>query len=164
MSIIRSEGHFIHMRIRCRANLLPLKYNDFISTHIRHWCQFASAVARIKPNLLERERERERPYLIGRKHSETKSSDAKMGNKCCSKRQDQDLALTYPAGYKKNDASFNSNMSGQKHNNGSLDSRYTPDPNRSQLKSKGGVDIIRPRTTPCKLSSWQWKFQNSNNL
>lgn len=74
-----------------------------------------------------------------------------MGNKCCSKRQDQDLALSYPAGYKKNEAAFNSNMGGQKHNNGgSLDSRYTPDPNRGQLKAKGGVDIIRPRTTPCK--------------
>lgn len=74
-----------------------------------------------------------------------------MGNKCCSKRQDQDVALAYPAGYKKNESSFSSNISGQKHNNGgSLDSRYTPDPNRGQLKSKGGVDIIRPRTTPCK--------------
>lgn len=72
-----------------------------------------------------------------------------MGNKCCSKRQDQDRALAgYPAGYKKNDASFNANI---KANNGSLDSRYTPDPNRGQLKTKGGVDIIRPRTTPCKL-------------
>lgn len=73
-----------------------------------------------------------------------------MGNKCCSKRQDQDVPLAYPAGYKKNDVSFGSNMSQQKHNNGSLDSRYTPDPNRGQIKSKGGVDIIRPRTTPCK--------------
>lgn len=75
-----------------------------------------------------------------------------MGNKCCSKRQDQDLALAYPTGYKKNDSSFSSNISGQKHNNGgSLDSRYTPDPNRGQLKhAKSGVDIIRPRTTPCK--------------
>lgn len=73
-----------------------------------------------------------------------------MGNKCCSKRQDQDISL-YPAGYKKNEAAFNSNMGGQKHNNGgSLDSRYTPDPNRGQIKAKGGVDIIRPRTTPCK--------------
>lgn len=77
-----------------------------------------------------------------------------MGNKCCSKRQDQDLALSYPAGYKKNEAAFNANMGGQKHNNGgSLDSRYTPDPNRGQLKAKGGVDIIRPRTTPCKYQS-----------
>lgn len=75
-----------------------------------------------------------------------------MGNKCCSKRQDQDMALAYPAGYKKNDANFGSNMSQQKHNNGSLDSRYTPDPNRGQLKTKGGVDIIRPRTTPCKCN------------
>lgn len=74
-----------------------------------------------------------------------------MGNKCCSKRQDQEVVLTYPSGYKKNESSYNSNLSGQKHNNGgSLDSRYTPDPNRCQIKTKGGVDIIRPRTTPCK--------------
>lgn len=74
-----------------------------------------------------------------------------MGNKCCSKRQEPDLTLSYPSGYKKNESSFSSNISGQKHNNGgSLDSRYTPDPNRGQLKTKGGVDIIRPRTTPCK--------------
>lgn len=77
-----------------------------------------------------------------------------MGNKCCSKRQDQELALTYPGGYKKGENSFTSNMSGPKHSNGgggSLDSRYTPDPNRGQLIKgipKGGVDIIRPRTTP----------------
>ena len=71
-----------------------------------------------------------------------------MGNKCCSKRQDQEL---YPSGYNKNDTSFSSNISGQKHNNGgSLDARYTPDPNRGpKLTTKGGVDIIR--TTPCKL-------------
>ncbi|CAD7083302.1 unnamed protein product [Hermetia illucens] len=77
-----------------------------------------------------------------------------MGNKCCSKRQDQELALAYPSGYKKNDYNFGQTTvnSGQKHNNGgSLDSRYTPDPNRGQLKiaTKGGVDIIRPRTTQC---------------
>ncbi|XP_034105252.1 tyrosine-protein kinase Src64B isoform X1 [Drosophila sulfurigaster albostrigata] len=90
-----------------------------------------------------------------------------MGNKCCSKRQDQELALAYPTGgYKKSDYTFgqthiNSNSGGvgggvatglgQKHNNGgSLDSRYTPDPNRGPLKigAKGGVDIIRTRTTP----------------
>nr|XP_017014245.1 tyrosine-protein kinase Src64B isoform X1 [Drosophila takahashii] len=89
-----------------------------------------------------------------------------MGNKCCSKRQDQELALAYPTGgYKKSDYTFGQthinssggvgNMGGvlgQKHNNGgSLDSRYTPDPNhRGPLKigGKGGVDIIRPRTTP----------------
>lgn len=78
-----------------------------------------------------------------------------MGNKCCSKRQDQELALSYPGGYKKGESSFSSNMSGgpNKHTNGgggSLDSRYTPDPNRGQLIKglpKGGVDIIRPRTT-----------------
>nr|AQS79229.1 myr/CLIPf [synthetic construct]AQS79230.1 myr/CLIPf [synthetic construct] len=85
-----------------------------------------------------------------------------MGNKCCSKRQDQELALAYPTGgYKKSDYTFGQthinssgggNMGGvlgQKHNNGgSLDSRYTPDPNhRGPLKigGKGGVDIIRPR-------------------
>jgi tyrosine-protein kinase Src len=75
-----------------------------------------------------------------------------MGNKCCSKRQDQDLVLVYP-GYGKKDSSFPSNMTGSKQtNNGSLDSRYTPDPhNRGQLKPvKGGVDFIRPRTTPCE--------------
>lgn len=98
-----------------------------------------------------------------------------MGNKCCSKRQDQELALAYPTGgYKKSDYTFGqthiNNSSGaggggagvvaalgQKHNNGgSLDSRYTPDPNRGPLKigAKGGVDIIRTRTTPskCKLT------------
>lgn len=75
-----------------------------------------------------------------------------MGNRCCSKRQEPDLPLSYPTGYKKNESSFTSNMSGQKHNNGgSLDSRYTPDPNRGGvLKGKGGVDIIRPRTNPCE--------------
>ena len=81
-----------------------------------------------------------------------------MGNKCCSKRQDQELALAYPSGYKKSDYTFGQthiNNSGQKHNNGgSLDSRYTPDPNRGPLKigAKGGADIIRPRTTPSKYS------------
>lgn len=79
-----------------------------------------------------------------------------MGNKCCSKRQDQELALAYPTGYKKSEYAFgNTNItSGQKHNNGgSLDSRYTPDPNRGAIKiaSKGGVDIIRPRTTPTSV-------------
>uniref|UniRef100_A0A1B0FJM4 Tyrosine-protein kinase n=1 Tax=Glossina morsitans morsitans TaxID=37546 RepID=A0A1B0FJM4_GLOMM len=84
-----------------------------------------------------------------------------MGNKCCSKRQDQELALAYPSGYKKSDYTFGQthiNNSGQKHNNGgSLDSRYTPDPNRGPLKigAKGGVDIIRPRTTPINLSTRQ---------
>lgn len=80
-----------------------------------------------------------------------------MGNKCCSKRQDQELAFAYPTGYKKTDYTFSAqahiNNSGQKHNNGgSLDSRYTPDPNRGPLKlgTKGGVDIIRARTTPSK--------------
>lgn len=78
-----------------------------------------------------------------------------MGNRCCSKRQEPDLPLSYPTGYKKNESSFTSNMSGQKHNNGgSLDSRYTPDPNRvGALKGgKGGVDIIRPRTNPCMIT------------
>lgn len=91
-----------------------------------------------------------------------------MGNKCCSKRQDQDLALAYPAGYKKNDVTFGSNLSQQKHNNGSLDSRYTPDPNRGQIKAKGGVDIIRPRTTPCKkkidlITNLIFNLLNNNN-
>lgn len=78
-----------------------------------------------------------------------------MGNKCCSKGQDQDSAFTYPSGYnnKKHDYNFGQNnlVMGQKHSNGgSLDSRYTPDPNRGPIKqsSKGGVDIIRPRNTP----------------
>lgn len=74
---------------------------------------------------------------------------------CCSKRQDQELALTYTSGFKKTDVSFNSSLAGQKQNNGSIDShsRYTPDPNRVQLKQlggKGGVDIIRP--TRCKYN------------
>lgn len=81
-----------------------------------------------------------------------------MGNKCCSKRQDQELALAYPTGYKKTDYTFGQthiNNTGQKHNNGgSLDSRYTPDPNRGPIKigAKGGVDIIRPRTTPSEYN------------
>lgn len=89
-----------------------------------------------------------------------------MGNKCCSKRDDQDLSVAYPTGYKKNDVSFTSNLSGPKHNNGgSLDSRYTPDPNRGQLKhAKGGVDIIRPRTTPCKFKSHEMMMMMMSNL
>lgn len=81
-----------------------------------------------------------------------------MGNKCCSKRQDQELSFAYPTGYKKTDYTFNAqahiNNSAQKHNNGgSLDSRYTPDPNRGPLKlgAKSGVDIIRARTTPSEF-------------
>lgn len=59
-----------------------------------------------------------------------------MGNKCCSKRQDPDIGCS---GGKKNDLS---SMSQQKYNNGSIDSRYTPDPNRH----KGvGADFIRIR-------------------
>lgn len=71
-----------------------------------------------------------------------------MGNKCCSKRQDQGVTITGSGGYKKNDSGY---PSGSKQN-GSLDSRYTPDPNQKQLKpNKPGVDIIRPRTNPRKL-------------
>lgn len=68
-----------------------------------------------------------------------------MGNKCCSKRQDPEGHFNYTSGYKKGEGGFTSN--GQKQaNGGSLDSRYTPDPNRGQIKSKpSGVDIIRPR-------------------
>lgn len=99
-----------------------------------------------------------------------------MGNKCCSKRPDQEFTLPHSGGYnsKKNEFSFNASgapgigavgaggapgggsaigMGGLSSSgkNGSLDSRYTPDPNRGPLKqlAKGGVDIIRPRTTPC---------------
>lgn len=108
------------------------------SPHRTHYrMQFAAWYTEWTSKLWTNLRERER-------------NASKMGNKCCSKRQDQDLALTYPTGYKKNDANFNANMTGQKHNNGSLDSRYTTEPNRCQVKSKGGVDIIRARTTPCK--------------
>lgn len=59
-----------------------------------------------------------------------------MGNKCCSKRQEPDIGC--PGGKKKD---FGSSMSQP---NGSLDSRYTPDPNRVNLKGVG-VDFIRPR-------------------
>lgn len=103
-----------------------------------------------------------------------------MGNKCCSKRPEQDFTLPHSGGYnsKKNaELGFTSGITvgglggggvgaglggigGNnggigKHsiNGGSLDSRYTPDPNRGPLKqlAKGGVDIIRPRTTPCGM-------------
>lgn len=60
-----------------------------------------------------------------------------MGNKCCSKRQPEEFTAT---GYKKNEANFSSNLSN------SLESRYTPDPNRvgGVVKhAKGGIDIIR---------------------
>lgn len=57
-----------------------------------------------------------------------------MGNKCCSKRQDPDTGC--PGG-KKNDLS---SVSQQKYPNGSIDSRYTPDPNRGVK-----VDFIRHR-------------------
>lgn len=67
-----------------------------------------------------------------------------MGNKCCSKRQPDEFAT----GYKKNEPNFSSNLSNPKNN--SLDSRYTPDPNRAGVikHTKGGIDIIRsgPRT------------------
>lgn len=100
-----------------------------------------------------------------------------MGNKCCSKRPEQEFTLPHSGGYnsKKSEFSFNASgpgigasggvvggvpvgagagmggLSSGGGKNGSLDSRYTPDPNRGALKplSKGGVDIIRPRTTPC---------------
>lgn len=72
-----------------------------------------------------------------------------MGNKCCSKRQEPDGQFSYQSGYKKADGSLNSTSGPKLINGGSLDSRYTPDPNRGQIKAKpGGVDIIRPR--PCK--------------
>lgn len=72
-----------------------------------------------------------------------------MGNKCCSKRQEPDGQFSYQSGYKKADGSLNSSSGPKLINGGSLDSRYTPDPNRGQIKAKpGGVDIIRPR--PCK--------------
>lgn len=100
-----------------------------------------------------------------------------MGNKCCSKRPEQEFTLPHSGGYnsKKNEFSFNASapggggiggggvggmgaggvLGGLSGKNGSLDSRYTPDPNRGQLKQlpKGGgcVDIIRPRTTPCGM-------------
>lgn len=61
-----------------------------------------------------------------------------MGNKCCSKRPEPHI------GSKKNDK-FNSNLLGGK--NDSLDSRYTPDPNRGKHLTGGGVDIIRPRNS-----------------
>lgn len=62
-----------------------------------------------------------------------------MGNKCCSKRPEPHI------GSKKNDK-FNSNLLGGK--NDSLDSRYTPDPNRgTKILTGGGVDIIRPRNS-----------------
>ena len=63
-----------------------------------------------------------------------------MGNKCCSKRQPDEFAT----GYKKNETQFTANLSNPKHNSNSLDSRYTPDPNRGQvIKTKSGIDIIR---------------------
>lgn len=68
-----------------------------------------------------------------------------MGNKCCSKRQDPETQFSYTSGYKKSDISFTSGVPKQV-NGGSIDSRYTPDPNRGQLKAKpSGVDIIRTR-------------------
>lgn len=76
-----------------------------------------------------------------------------MGNKCCSKRQDQGVSIAGSGGYKKNDSGYPPSGSKQ---NGSLDSnRYTPDPNQKQLKpNKPGVDIIRPRTNPRKSIYW----------
>ena len=74
-----------------------------------------------------------------------------MGNKCCSKRQPDE----FTTGYKKNEANFSTNLSNVKHN--SLESRYTPDPNRGGVNTskhaKSGIDIIRsgPRNI-CKLN------------
>lgn len=90
-----------------------------------------------------------------------------MGNKCCSKRPEQEFTLPHSGGYnsKKSEFTFNGaapgtggpgggglgGLGGGGGGMGSLDSRYTPDPNRGQLKQlpKGGVDIIRARNTPC---------------
>lgn len=73
-----------------------------------------------------------------------------MGNKCCSKRQDPESQLNYASGYAKTESSFMASGAKQA-NGGSLDSRYTPDPNRSQIKAKaGGVDIIRSRPSKFK--------------
>lgn len=66
-----------------------------------------------------------------------------MGNKCCSKRPE---SSEFTSGYKKNDPNFSSNVNGPKHNSNSLDSRYTPDPNRGGVikpLTKSGIDIIR---------------------
>jgi tyrosine-protein kinase Src len=62
-----------------------------------------------------------------------------MGNKCCSKRQSDDFAAGYKA---------EPNIMGITHlkTGNSLDTRYTPDPNRSGaalIKHPGGIDIIR---------------------
>ena len=65
-----------------------------------------------------------------------------MGNKCCSKRQPDEFAT----GYKKNETNFTSNLANNpKNNSNSLDSRYTPDPNRGGVikHTKSGIDIIR---------------------
>lgn len=66
-----------------------------------------------------------------------------MGNKCCSKRQPDEFAT----GYKKGEANFVPNLSNAKNNSNSLDSRYTPDPNRAVVikHPKAGIDHIRPR-------------------
>lgn len=75
-----------------------------------------------------------------------------MGNKCCSKRQDPEGHFSYTSGYNKTDTSLNAVSGPKQINGGSLDSRYTPDPNRGQLKAKpGGVDIIRPRPSEYQL-------------
>lgn len=62
-----------------------------------------------------------------------------MGNKCCSKRQHEELPTT---GYKKTEA-ISSNFPNP--NSNSIDSRYTPDPNRGSVTkhTKSGIDIIR---------------------
>lgn len=62
-----------------------------------------------------------------------------MGNKCCSKRQNDEIAS---AGYK-NEQPIATNFTNLKTSN-PLETRYTPDPNRGALiKHPGGIDIIR---------------------
>uniref|UniRef100_A0A1B0DCD4 Uncharacterized protein n=1 Tax=Phlebotomus papatasi TaxID=29031 RepID=A0A1B0DCD4_PHLPP len=72
-----------------------------------------------------------------------------MGNNCCTKRHQQDFAVATATGYKMNEAAFMGPHAKQL-NSGSLEYRYTPDPNIVQLKltAKSGVDIIRPLTIP----------------
>lgn len=85
-----------------------------------------------------------------------------MGNKCCSKRQPDEFAT----GYKKNETNFTSNLSNPKHNSNSLDSRYTPDPNRSGVikHTKSGIDIIRsgPRSTGKTNKRQCWVVEEAN--
>lgn len=66
-----------------------------------------------------------------------------MGNKCCSKRQNDEFA----AGYK-NEQALATNFTNLKATN-PLESRYTPDPNRGLIKHPGGIDIIRTGGPRC---------------